>query len=1542
MKPLASSFGNHFAPISDKPAKSRKGRKSRPATMEMESLENRILLSGISGGIGKKSVVFNDADGDLVKVNITGGKDATFDIDLGGADTDADIANIQINGNGSLSIVVSPVTGKGAATPGYTNVGSITVGSGVTKIGSIGLTAAVVDNIDLGAATANNISLNTGKVGVADLGIIDFHDITAGKVNQISLAGSLSGVNDFLGDITVTNGIGRITGSHSTIDGQILVEGVKATVGNIVVSGWGAGAGLSAAGDLTFNAAGFSGVLEVGGHLNLGISSNGTFTGTIHATGGISGIKASTTDAVFITGADIKGQILTDGDMGDLVFTNSDVDHGSFVATKIGAVTFGNKGGANVITASTFEADTIGVVTSYSGGLGTSNSFLADNLGGIVIRNADLDKSNIIDVSNALGNIDISNGNLEAMISAGSTGGISIKGGNFTGTVSADTTIGTIAVSSGQISGTIVAGGNITAISANWLDNAAADDGITASAVIHSDGNIGSIIGSSVNGNGINGSSITADGSITTLTGRSYDNGSGITGLVPVAASIGSITGSSSDGFGLLNSTFTANTGAIGSITGTGFTGGISGITANSSTDIGAILGKATASGTGILNSNFNAVGGQVTSVTGSTVSVSAADAGLDTVGVTASGNIGPVSGSSFAGSGISGGSYVSSLGNIGAITGTSSAITGVATSHGITGATFVASGGSIGNIAGTANGSGDGLNAITVNALTTVGTISATSLNGNAISGGTISGASVGAITATVKGLTGTGLGISGLSATATAGDIGDITVTSASLGDGMSGGTYRATGNIGAINVKSVGVGINGDTFTADSDFSNAGNITSISATVSGAGNDGIFGASFQAASIGAVTVKQTAATGAGDGIDSASFTALTKVETAAGSGRYNNTGTIGAITVTNASNDTAADGITGSSFDAGAAGSIGAMGVTTAGGDGILNSTFTASSLTGTDTVFTGSIGAITVVAADQGISNGGFIAEASIGAIKVSAGENGIIAGSNFIADNNSDNTGDIASVNVTVNESNFDGINGSSFQGANIGTVAVNLTATTGAGDGIEGASFTALTNAETAVGSGKFNNTGTIGAITVTNASTDTAADGIVGSSSFDAGAAGSISAVNVTTAGGDGIVNSSFGAYATTGTDNLFTGSIGNVTVNAADKGISNGDFSAAAGIGAVQVTSGEDGISAGSSFTADSYGNNSGNITSITVTTKEANFDGINGSTFSAANIGAINVSQTATTGAGDGIDTATFTTFTNTSDGAGAFNNLGTIGSITVSNASAGRGIGTSAFNAGAGGGIGAITVNTQTGSAITGSTFYAANTTGTDTKLDSTIGAIQILGNGTGIASGTFSSLASIGAISSTGTGSQTFTLNTGAVGTLTFNSLAIGNTVTPTVNTATSIGNVSVSASAGSGNFTLVGGSALTKLNNITVDGNVTLPNLASVTGVGNVQVDGKLTLGGLAAVTKFGTLTAGSLANPVGNIAIGNAAATSTSIGQIVLSADPNGNLANRYVFNFDSYTGSPYNATVNNLNYTAVGSPGTTTAAGGITLIHA
>ena len=62
MKPLAPYFGNRFASVAKK--KTNKSAAKTKATSEMETLESRILLSGVGTGLNKKNVTFFDADGD--------------------------------------------------------------------------------------------------------------------------------------------------------------------------------------------------------------------------------------------------------------------------------------------------------------------------------------------------------------------------------------------------------------------------------------------------------------------------------------------------------------------------------------------------------------------------------------------------------------------------------------------------------------------------------------------------------------------------------------------------------------------------------------------------------------------------------------------------------------------------------------------------------------------------------------------------------------------------------------------------------------------------------------------------------------------------------------------------------------------------------------------------------------------------------------------------------------------------------------------------------------------------------------------------------------------------------------------------------------------------------------------------------------------------------------------------------------------------------------------------------------------------------------
>ena len=76
MKPLAPYFGNRFASVTKK--KAIKSAAKTKATSEMETLESRILLSGVGTGLNKKNVSFFDADGEP-KIIMSGGRPVLTD-----------------------------------------------------------------------------------------------------------------------------------------------------------------------------------------------------------------------------------------------------------------------------------------------------------------------------------------------------------------------------------------------------------------------------------------------------------------------------------------------------------------------------------------------------------------------------------------------------------------------------------------------------------------------------------------------------------------------------------------------------------------------------------------------------------------------------------------------------------------------------------------------------------------------------------------------------------------------------------------------------------------------------------------------------------------------------------------------------------------------------------------------------------------------------------------------------------------------------------------------------------------------------------------------------------------------------------------------------------------------------------------------------------------------------------------------------------------------------------------------------------------------
>jgi hypothetical protein len=1388
MKKVTTYFGNRFKNslrgIRRRSQKQLAAASIAPVTTsEFEALEGRILLSGIGTGLNKKSVSFIDTDGDKVRVTALG-KNVTFDIDLGGATNNADIANINLKGNGSLGVVVTPVgsfirpittrpildpnfglvnPGPGGSTdytdvkfeskvqtqyynltPGYTNIGSITA-TGIPQIGSIGLVAAVVPVIDLPGTVVGNINLSTGLVAkvdqfmatngsylpgyggwIAGLGDIDLWNINAKSIAGINISGIPGAGNDFMGDITVVDGIGRLTGTNSTFFGQISLTGPTATLGTVVLGGGFAdGAGIVSDGDLTFNAAGFDGVLNVGGHLNLGIRGD-DFSGTITAEEGISGLRAVETDPVLISNSEVTGQIFSDTFITDIFFSNADLDGGAIVAgTSIGDINIGANSG---MFDSTIEAPEIGVISSYGGsGLGFGNSIIADNLGGIVIRNANLAAGNLISVSGEIGIIDIANGNLSASISAGEIGEVILRGsgdgttgnltgvllttagdigslnfgfGNLTGVVKSAANIGTVEFNGGSLNGVLSAAGNIGSIDANWV-SANAGSGIGDNAVISAGGTIGAILGTSTNGAGIGAAEISAGGAITSIIGESL-SGDGINGLTVAAAAINAITGKGglfTGNWGIENATV-FSTGAIGPITGSGFAGGISGGNYTAGTSIASVSGTGIA-GDGVRDARFVA-GTSVGNITGLSSGGTNAHDGLDGVIVSAGTTIGQISGTATAGSGIYESTFVSVTGGIAGVSGKSTDAGSFGS--GIDGSTFISQQGFVGAITGSAAGSGYGIQDATISAQTDIASITGTSLFGTGINGTDIhsSFGDIGAVTGTSSNDSGFGDGIANTTIDAPLGSIASITGTANGQfsGDGLRNvDAFAAEGDLTVTGSAHGGFGIRGGDFLlADGDLTvNGSTVTgtaiggnayfeaalgsvTINVTATGRGANGIDDATFRGESIAPLTVNLTSSQ-AGNAINDADFTATN--------------GSIGAITVTNNST-TGGTGITNSAWEA-VGGDIDGITVTmanTGAGAGIVDSNFAA----------TGDIDFVTVT----GTTGSGIVGNSPVG--------------TSFVADTDGDFKGNIGDITVTVTGAGANGIIGLGgafsvlFEGSSIGNINVAVN-NSGGGSAISGATF---------VSTGP----STIGNITATTKGKATDAHAINDALFLSLGDIGTVTA---TTAGGSAIISSDF--VSTEGNIGAITAtSTGTSTLS---DGIVESGFVAAANIGAITATTNGGDAIANSNFAAnsDKLGTSAtaGDIISVTATTNGqngANSIAIFDSNFSGANIGLVNATATDIDG-GHGIFASTFEASVVEPDGKGNFNDIGTIGDITADTAAKiGSGILSSNFFAGAGGSIGNITVSTDYGSGIETSRFEATRADFDQGKFTSTIGTITV--------------------------------------------------------------------------------------------------------------------------------------------------------------------------------------------------------------------
>lgn len=1591
MKLQAPYFGNRFANVLKNKAAKKSSKAKAKVNSEMEALEPRILLSGVGTGMNKRNVVFFDADGDRVAINMQG--PGSFDISLFGGispqGNNNDIANLDINANkagtaGSLNISVAPVGSftkpiqtkpifnpnfGGVAggnnnnqsiqtqyynlTPGYTNIASITTDATTKQIGSIGLSAVVVPVIDLEDANVGNISINTGMVAKVDQfmaanaqqfgsspapvgplsGVINWTpglqniqvwDISAGSIAGINLSGidkdayqdpTGAGVfkgNNFLGTLeATTGGIGRITGTNSSFDGTIII-GPGGSLDNVVLGyGFSKNSVINAAGDLSFNASNFAGLINVGGHLNLGLSGNegkAGFTGTIIAKDGISGLGSSDTDSILVSGVTVTGQLIANGgDIQDIILNQTSL-------------------------AGTLEADNIGTIRFGNGAtLGSATIIANENLDGFIQRNNDLDLSTAkVFVGGTLGLLDVAGGDLNGKVAANSVGEIIVRGGAMNATIFASTSIGDVTVTDGTLGGTLIAqSGNIGDITATNLTAG----GTALSSTIFAAGNLGEVLATSVGfgGSAISGAQIQVQGTLSPIEALAYgNNGIGINGITVIAPEINGVNAESAFGQAVAGTNiFISTTLGVSNISATGLTGGLGGSTTiTSAKGVSNISGNALNTGDGI-----------------SSLTVNSKEAITNVVGT------------AFSGTGINGGTLLALTGDVSKIQGSSNNLG--ASGNGISDLTITAVAGDILDITGNVAGTGIALNNVNATAFGDIGTVTAKSILGRGIVNGSFE-TETGDITAisVVSGDDGiqnadiisagnigtisVDSGNDGIDDTALIRAGGNVTLIEVTAGDdGIDDSTIDIKGNLTTIDITAGGRGLD------DGRIDVAGNLTTLEIT---AGDDGMndntidvegnittveitstknSGMDYYAEILAGGTIGSVAITAKEDGIDYESTIRADGdigpvIINAGETGIQDNTsirstkGSIASLDVTGGTGRA----IDGEIFAFNSIGEIKAT-VTEETGSNAINSDITA---------VNGKIGDIIVNTASDdsnGISGSNILAGTGIGDVSVTAtGDGSLSAISNSTFNANTKPawlTGptpppDYGTLgDITVKTSGFGfGIDNSTFTASKVGDIEVTMN-NSNAGHGITASIFTASTSVETVVGSGQYNNYGSIGTITVENKTT-TGNFGGINTSVFSAGNAGGALAIgditvlieNASGSGGIGIGigNSTFSAVnpSAGGNETIFDSTIGNVRVVNTTEGAAINTVSLLAndGIGSVNVTSQGSGI-VNLGITADSDADSVGSIGKVDAKlTGVSGAIGIGGSTWTGASVGNITVDITNGFNSAGGIDFL-FITATEKSDAAtpGEVENTGSIGNITVTNSGSGFGFQNSTLTAGkavAGNAIGAVSVTVSDSAALTFSGVTLNATTGLtgayapvggeveSTTKTSAIGQVNSIG-GAGIANGpgglNLSASGSITGIDTDGTGDQQISVDAATVGALVADNMANSKTLIYVVgsNVAT-LGAITIDApvTATTANLAILAGganlTAVTSLGAVSVDGNFNLgSSLDGLTSLGNMAVLGLVTGGstiGAAGGVNLGTSNNGTISIDTAN-AGGNA-----------------------------------------------------------------
>jgi trimeric autotransporter adhesin len=424
---------------------------------EIEGLESRILLSGITPGKEYRTLNYVDADGDKVKISLKGGSftvDGIFDGKTALTMDQITITSAKANSVFSIDVQKVRPTSDGI---GATFIGDIN--SGGLDFKGIRLNGATVDSLSLAGTDLTSIQLQakaaiildrtseggSGATALVNWGSVDVNSVqllqSQAAPRTIAIAGPFMNFN---GPITVADGETSIVGRTSNINGALNVNNLD----GLQVAGFGAGANVNTQGDLTLKlpngAAIGAAVFNAGGDIHLSVAAGGLGGATFNAGGSISGSDVGSTTDVVTVGGTVAG-------------TNFNAATG-FAGISVSG------GDMNAATINT-TAGAIGDITAAQGEINNAGLTLTgDSIGNIKALNITTgaitaNTGDIGDIS-ATGSQTLAQGTITTggiLAKAGSIGDITAAGGGITGTITAGTAAaGTTPAVGGDI-------GNITA-----------------------------------------------------------------------------------------------------------------------------------------------------------------------------------------------------------------------------------------------------------------------------------------------------------------------------------------------------------------------------------------------------------------------------------------------------------------------------------------------------------------------------------------------------------------------------------------------------------------------------------------------------------------------------------------------------------------------------------------------------------------------------------------------------------------------------------------------------------------------------------------------------------------------------------------------------------------------------------------------------------------------------------------------------------------------------------------------------------------------